>query len=99
MLLLARAARPFAGQSSGEDNGIYEMTSPGSSSSESPSAAVSTRTADGDSSSELQFAAVFVDEGSEANIAFVQTSDSIAVNSTALVWVQFSSTTIVAGNG
>jgi hypothetical protein len=42
---------------------------------------------------------VFVDEGSEANTAFVQTSDSITVNSTALVWVQFSSASIVAGNG
>jgi hypothetical protein len=83
------------GQSSGQDNGIYDVTTVGDGS----TAAVLTRSADADSSSELQSAACFVDQGDQATTAFVQTSDSITTNSTSLVFVQFSSASIVAGNG
>jgi hypothetical protein len=83
-------------QTTAADNGVYVVTNAGSASAQ----AVLTRAGDADSSAELQSAAAFVGEGTEANKAYVQTTDgSITVNSTSLAFVAFSPTTVTAGDG
>lgn len=60
-----------------------------------------TRALDADTAAELESAAVFVKQGtSGADIAWVQTADSITLGTTPLTWVQFSTAGGgVAGNG
>jgi hypothetical protein len=83
-------------QTTAADNGIYVVTNAGGASAQ----AVLTRAGDADSSAELQSAAAFVGEGSEANKAYVQTTGgTITMNSTSLAFVAFSSTTVTAGDG
>jgi hypothetical protein len=83
-------------QTTAADNGIYVVTNAGGASAQ----AVLTRAGDADSSDELQSAAVFVGEGSEADKAYVQTTDgSITLNSTSLAFVAFSNSTVTAGDG
>lgn len=47
------------------------------------------RAADCDSAIEVESAAVFVDEGTQANRAYVQTADNVTLGVTALSWTQF----------
>lgn len=80
-----------AGQTAGEDNGIYLVA-----------AGAWTRTTDADASSEILQMAVFVEEGSlYADTAWVCSTDApITLGTTPLTFVQFSSTgTILAGAG
>lgn len=78
-------------QTSGAENGIYVVQASG--------AAV--RSADADSPSELDGAAVFVQQGStNADTGWVQTATIVTVGTTPQTWVQFSgSSTYVAGVG
>jgi hypothetical protein len=69
-------------QSSGLENGIYVSA-----------AGAWARSSDANSASEVESAAVFVQEGTvNANIAFVQTADSVVLETTALTFIPFSTT-------
>lgn len=69
-------------QTAGEENGIY-VTSGGSWS----------RSSDANTAVEVESMAVFVEQGStNANIAFVQTADSVTLGTTPLTFVAFSTT-------
>jgi hypothetical protein len=84
------------GQTAGAQNGIFYISTLGDGS----TAAVLTRANDADAGGEVGGAAVFVQEGTQADTALTCTTDgSITVGTTALVWVVFSSTAIVGGDG
>ena len=84
-------------QTDSKYNGIYTVTTAGDASSKY----LLTRTEDSNSASELQGAAVFVQEGStHSDTGWVMSSDSITLNTTALTWSKFSHTGgNVAGSG
>src|SRR5690606_34283216 len=77
-------------QSTAADNGIYVVAS-----------GAWTRSTDADSPSELDSAAVFVQQGTtNADTGWVQTTTIVTVGTTAQTWVQFSgSSTYVGGVG
>lgn len=77
-------------QTAPEENGIYVTA-----------AGAWTRSTDADSPSELDGAAVFVQQGTvNADTGWVQTNTIVTVGTTAVTWVQFSgSSTYVAGDG
>jgi hypothetical protein len=79
-------------QSTGSQNGIYQFNGSGS---------ALTRTADADSTTDIEAAAVWVEEGTvNANTLWTMTTDAVTVGTTAQTWVQFSGTsTVVGGNG
>lgn len=80
------------GQSAPEENGIYVW---------SGASATLTRAADANSAAELKGAAVFVMEGTRADQAYTLVTDgSITVDTTPLVWTQFTGLgQVVAGQG
>lgn len=58
------------------------------------------RTADANTAAELRAAATWVEEGTaNGNSAWVQTSDSITLGTTAVTWAQFDGGQIAAGSG
>jgi len=76
-------------QSTGSQNGLYEYDG-----------ADLIRTSDMDGGSEAEGAAVFVQEGDEADNGFTQTADSVTIGSDAMTWVQFNgAANIIAGDG
>lgn len=79
-------------QSTGSQNGIYQFNGSGS---------ALTRTADADSTTDIEAAAVWVEEGTaNANTLWTMTTDNVTVGTTAQTWVQFSgSSSYVGGNG
>lgn len=70
-----------------EDNGIYIFNG---------AASAMTRAEDADSSDELEMAAVMVEEGTEANKKYTQTSTNFVLDTGAVTWVKFSSSTDVS---
>lgn len=90
-----------ANQTSQSQNGIYFVTTAGDVRAGLEAPAVLSRATDGDTASELQAAAVFIERGStQADTAYIQTTDSIILNTTSLVWSQFSSAgQLVGGDG
>lgn len=76
-------------QSTASENGIYEYDG-----------ADLVRSSDMDSGSEADGAAVFVQEGTDADKGFQQTADSVTIGTDAMTWVQFSGTgSFTAGDG
>lgn len=76
-------------QTAGAENGIYVYDG-----------ADLVRAEDMNSGNEADGAAVFVQEGTDADKAFQQTTDSVTIGTTAQVWVNFSSSgTLNAGDG
>ena len=76
----------LAGQTTAAQNGLYECTTEGA----SGVAAVLTRSADADEASDLLGMAVKVREGSVyADSVFIQTSDNITLNTTAILFDSF----------
>jgi len=74
-------------QTAGEDNGIYDYQG---------ATSTMTRSADADLATELEGAAIFIREGTvNEDIAFFLVTDSIVLDTTALVWIQFSSKPVV----
>ena len=90
-----------ANQTTQAQSGVYFVSTQGDGRAGSEAPAVLTRATDGDSAVELKSAAVFIEEGSvAANTAYVQTTDSIILNTSSIVWNQFSSVgEILAGTG
>ena len=86
-----------ANQTTGSQNGLYIITTAGS----GAAPAVASRATDADTATELQSAAVFIERGTtQADSAYIQTADTITLNTTALVWTQFSSAgQLVGGDG
>lgn len=69
-------------QSAGEENGIYISA-----------AGAWSRSTDADTGTEVEAAAIFVQQGTvNVNIAFVQTADSVTLGTTPLTFVPFSTT-------
>lgn len=91
----------LANQTAQLQNGIYICTTQGNARSGSEQQAVFSRASDADTSAELKACAVFVEEGSiHADTAYVQTTDSITLGTSNIVWAQFSSAgEILAGTG
>ena len=77
-------------QSTASENGIYTIDGSGD----------LTRATDMDAGDEADQAAVFVDQGDEANNAFTQTADNVTIGSDAMTWIQFNGLgQITAGAG
>jgi hypothetical protein len=73
------------------ENGIYDYNGAGS---------AMTRSLDADTGAELEAAATLVQEGSDADNAYVQTTDSVTIGVSNIVFVLFSSTGgVTAGDG
>lgn len=66
-------------QAAGEENGIYTVNASGA----------PTRATDADTAAEVKGAVVSVTEGTLADTAWMQTVDTITLNTTALVWTNF----------
>lgn len=78
-------------QTDQKENGIYDYNG---------AASAMTRSSDADTGAELEAAATLVQEGSDADNAYVQTTDSVTIGASNIVWVLFSSTGgITAGDG
>ena len=78
-------------QSTGSENGIYVFNG---------AASAMTRSSDADSADELEGAAVFVTQGTNADEAYTMTTDNVTLGSTALTWVRFSGLgQVTAGDG
>ena len=67
-------------QTNGEENGIYEYTL---------STTTLARATDMDTAAETLSAAVFVQEGTYADVGYTQTADNVTLDTTPLVFVQF----------
>ena len=91
----------LANQTAQLQNGIYTCTTQGDARGGSEQQAVFSRAGDADTAADLKACAVFVEEGSiHADTAYVQTTDSITINTSSIVWAQFSSAgEILAGTG
>ena len=91
----------LANQTTQSQNGIYFCSTQGDARSGSEEQAVFTRATDADSADELKACAVFVEQGSTgADTAYVQTTDSITLGTSNIVFSQFSSAgEILAGSG
>lgn len=91
----------LADQTDQSQNGIYFCSTEGSARSGSEAQAVFTRTTDCDSADEMKACAVFVEQGSaSADTAYVQTTDSVVLGTSNIVWSQFSSAgELIAGSG
>ncbi len=78
-------------QTTGSENGIYTVNATGA----------PTRSTDMDGGSEADSAAVFVSSGTaNADTGWVQTTDSVTIGTTAMVWAQFTgAASIIAGAG
>ena len=78
-------------QSTGSENGIYVWNG---------AAAAMTRSADANSAAEVEGAAIFVNQGTNSDEAYVQTADNVTLGSTALTFVRFSGLgQVTAGDG
>lgn len=88
-------------QTNQSENGIYFCSVVGDVRVGSEAASVLTRAADCDSADEMKSASVFIEQGSlYADTAWTQTTDNIILNTSNIVFQQFSSTQeLVAGDG
>lgn len=86
MRIMVKDETATSGPSSGEGrkyNGIYSRTS----------LDVWTRSSDNDTSAEMEGAAAFAQQGTlNANKGYTQTTDSVTLDTSNIVWVQFTST-------
>lgn len=91
----------FANQTSQTQNGVYTCTTAGDVRAGSEAPAVFTRAIDADSSADLKSCAIFIESGSTAaDTAYVQTTDSPVLNTSNIVFAQFSSAgEVLAGTG
>ena len=83
------------------ENGLYFCSTEGNARSGLEEQAVFTRTSDGDTADELKACAVFVEQGStQADTAYVQTTDALVLGTSNIVFAQFSSSgETLAGQG
>ena len=91
----------LASQTDQTQNGIYNCTTTGDVGRGSDEPAVFERAGDADTSTDLKACAVFVEQGTlHADTAYVQTTDSLVLGTSNVVFAQFSSAgEVVAGVG
>ena len=91
----------LANQTDQTQNGVYFCSTKGDARAGSEEQAVFTRATDADSSNELKACAVFVEQGSTAaDTAYVQTTDTLTLGTSNIVFSQFSSAgEVLAGTG
>lgn len=101
VLLVLNDRVVVANQTAQAQNGLYFISTQGDGRAGQEAPAVLTRSTDADSVAELESAAVFIEEGAvAANTAYVQTSDNITLNTSNVIWNQFSSVgEVLAGAG
>ena len=90
-----------ANQTTQSQNGLYLVTTAGDVRVGQEAPAVLSRATDGDTAAELHAAAVFIERGTVgADTAYIQTTDSITLNTSNVVWQQFASAgQLVGGDG
>ena len=90
-----------ANQTTQSQNGLYLATTAGDVRVGQEAPAVFSRATDGDTAAELHAAAVFIERGTVgADTAYIQTTDSITLNTSNVVWQQFASAgQLVGGDG
>jgi hypothetical protein len=78
-------------QTSGQENGIYDV----------PASGAASRSADADTAAEITSAAVFVTQGTTYHDKmYVMNTDNVTLNTTSLTWAEFGGgTAYTAGNG
>lgn len=76
-------------QTTGSERGLYEV-----------SGTDLVRPSDFDGAGEAEAATVFVQEGTDADVGYTQTVDSVTIDTTSQTWVQFNgASNIIAGDG
>jgi hypothetical protein len=90
-----------ANQTTQSQNGLYLVTTAGDVRVGQEAPAVLSCATDGDTAAELHAAAVFIERGTVgADTAYIQTTDSITLNTSNVVWQQFASAgQLVGGDG
>ena len=90
-----------ANQTTQSQNGLYLVTTAGDVRAGHEAPAVVSRATDGDIATELHAAAVFIERGTVgADTAYIQTTDTITLNTSNIVWQQFASAgQLVGGDG